>query len=87
VGARTIKTGQSRWFAGYKKHTLRLWLPQCGEKVLLVPLVSWVAPANRNETRFVKPSVELCLKRLHWAPALIVGDMAYVNLGTAKGSA
>jgi hypothetical protein len=28
----------------------------------------------------VKPSVELCLKRLHWAPELIVGDMAYVNL-------
>lgn len=80
MGGRTIKTGQSRWFVGYKKHTLRLWLSQHRDKVLLVPLVSWVAPANCNETRFVKPSVELCLKRLHWAPAVIVGDMAYVSL-------
>jgi len=84
VGARTIKTGQSRWFVGYKKHTLRLWLPQRRDKILLVPLVSWAAPANRNETRFVKPSVELCLKRLHWMPDLIVGDMAYVNLELQK---
>jgi hypothetical protein len=43
-----------------------------------------VAPANRNETRFVKPSVELCLKRLHWSPELIVGDMAYVHLELQK---
>ena len=26
LGGRTLKTGQSRWFVGYKKHTLRLWL-------------------------------------------------------------
>lgn len=24
LGERTLKTGQSRWFVGYKKHTLRL---------------------------------------------------------------
>lgn len=84
VGARTIKTGQSRWFVGYKKHTLRLWLPQSRDKVLLVPLVSWIAPANCNETRFVKPSVEHCLKRLHWAPDLIVGDMAYISFELQK---
>jgi hypothetical protein len=26
LGGRTLKTGQSRWFVGYKKHTLRWWL-------------------------------------------------------------
>src|ERR1019366_7290112 len=26
LGGRTLKTGQSRCFVGYKKHTLRLWL-------------------------------------------------------------
>src|SRR5436190_12075193 len=80
LGGRTIKTGQSRWFVGYKKHTLRLWLPQRRDKVLLVPIVSWVVPANRGESLFLKPSLEHCLKRLDWLPDLVVGDMAYINL-------
>ncbi len=84
MGARTIKTGQSRLFVGYKKHTLRVWLPQRADKVLLVPLVTWIAPANRNETLFVRPSVEHCLKRLHWIPELIVADMAYIALPMQK---
>jgi hypothetical protein len=46
LGGRTLKTGQSRCFVGYKKHTLRLWLHHCPVGVQLVPLVSWVAPAN-----------------------------------------
>jgi hypothetical protein len=41
LGGRTRKTGQSRWFVGYKKHTLRLWLPTVHPSVTLVPLVSW----------------------------------------------
>ena len=36
MGGRTIKTGQSRWFVGYKKHTLRLWLSRVSEAVVLV---------------------------------------------------
>src|SRR5579872_5658118 len=37
LGGRTLKTGQSRWFVGYKKHTLRLWLPTSQPSVTLVP--------------------------------------------------
>jgi hypothetical protein len=40
LGGRTLKTGQSRCFVGYKKHTLRLWLHDYSVGVLLVPLVS-----------------------------------------------
>jgi hypothetical protein len=46
LGGRTLKTGQSRCFVGYKKHTLRLWLHDYRVGVQLVPLVSWVTPAN-----------------------------------------
>src|SRR5437660_8319555 len=80
LGGRTIKTGQSRWFVGYKKHTLRLWLPQRSDKVLLVPLMSWAVPANRGEALFLKPTVQHCLQRLHWLPDLIIGDMGYISL-------
>lgn len=36
-GGRTLKTGQSRWCVGYKKHTLRLWLPTAHPSGTLVP--------------------------------------------------
>lgn len=44
-----IKTGQSLCFVGYKKHTFRLWWCKHTAAVLLVPLVSWVVPANTSE--------------------------------------
>jgi hypothetical protein len=65
---------------GYKKHTLRLWLAQHEGAVLLVPLVSWVAPANRNETLFLHPSLQRCARRFGWVPQWTVGDMAYISL-------
>jgi hypothetical protein len=80
LGGRTLKTGQSRWFVGYKKHTLRVWLRQCDEKILLVPLVSWVAPGHRSDTLFLQPSLRYCEQRLEWKPDIVVGDMAYINL-------
>lgn len=79
VGGRTIKTGQSRWFVGYKKHTLRLWLSHYCERVLLVPLVSWLAPGNRGDALFLPPSVRYCARHLDWVPELVVGDMGYIN--------
>jgi hypothetical protein len=39
LGGRTLKTGQSRGFVGYKKHTLRLWRHPYSVGVQLVPLV------------------------------------------------
>jgi len=79
VGGRTLKTGQSRWFVGYKKHTLRLWLGHYTERVLLVPLVSWLAPGNRGDALFLPPSVRYCARHLDWVPELVVGDMGYIN--------
>ena len=76
---RTAKTGLSPWFVGYKKHTLRLWLTQRKEAVLLIPLMSWIAPANRGDVLFLEPSVGYVHKHLDFAPALIVADMAYIN--------
>ena len=49
LGGRTLKTGQSRCFVGYKKHTLRLWRHHYLAGVQLLPLVSWVTPANVSE--------------------------------------
>ncbi len=48
--------------------------------VLLIPLVSWAAPANRGDALFLYPSVQRCVRRFHWAPQWTVGDKAYINL-------
>ncbi|HEV2330221.1 MAG TPA: hypothetical protein VGY56_15670 [Verrucomicrobiae bacterium] len=80
LGGRTIKTGQSRWFVGYKKHTLRVWLNRRSDQVLLVPVVSWAAPANRGEVLFLWPSLQYCAQWLHWLPDIVVGDMGYISL-------
>src|SRR5205809_705344 len=57
LGGRTKKTGQSRWFIGYKKHTLRLWMAHYTESTMLVPLMTWAAPANRGEALFLWPQL------------------------------
>ena len=77
LGGRTLKTGQSRCFVGYKKHTLRLWLHDYLVGVLLVPLVSWVAPANVSEGGLLVPSLHYCQRQWDWCPPLIVADMGY----------
>ena len=84
MGARTVKSGQSRWFIGYKKHSLRLWIAQREEAVLLVPLLSWTAPANRGDVLFLEPSLRHVRKRLDFTPALVVADMAYINMATQR---
>jgi len=65
---------------GYKKHTLRVWLRQCEQKVILVPLISWLAPAHRGDALFLQPSLRYCQRHLEWRPDIVVGDMAYINL-------
>jgi hypothetical protein len=47
---------------------------------LLVPLISWIAPANRDDSVFLEPSLHYCARHLAWTPDIVVGDMAYVNL-------
>lgn len=84
VGARTLKTGQSRWFVGYKKHTLRLWLPTIHPSVTLVPLVSWITPANVPDGGLVVPSLRWCKRNLNWWPGIVVADMAYLSAKAKK---
>ena len=78
MGGRTLKTGQSRCFVGYKKHTLRLWLHDYTVGVLLVPLVSWVTPANVSEGGLLVPSLHYCQRQWAWCPPLMVADMGYL---------
>ena len=75
-----VKSGQSRWFVGYKKHTLRLWVGETIGPVLLAPLISWAAPGNRCDVLFLEPSLRYCHHQLGFAPDLVVGDLAYINV-------
>ena len=84
IGARTLKTGQSRFFLGYKKHTFRLWLCQYEVGVLLVPLVSWIAPANVSEGGFLRPSLAHCQRRWLWHPDWVVADMGYIDAASKR---
>ena len=84
LGGRTLKTGQSRCFVGYKKHTLRLWLHHYAAGVLLVPLVSWLTPANVSEGGLLVPSLHYCQQQWAWCPPLVVADMGYLGAATKR---
>ena len=87
LGGRTLKTGQSRWFVGYKKHTLRLWLPTVHPSVTLVPLVSWLTPGNVAEGGLLRPSLYWCRRHLGWWPGIVVADMGIFLPLTSRPSA
>ena len=59
---------------------MRVWLRQYDHKIVLAPLISWVAPAHRGDALFLRPSLLYCQQRLDWSPDIVVGDMAYINL-------
>jgi hypothetical protein len=84
LGGRTVKTGRSRFFIGYKKHTLRLWLPHYRASKLLVPLCTWAVPANRGEVLFLYPSLRQCVRSLDWLPQWVIGDLGYVSLSIQR---
>jgi hypothetical protein len=86
LGGRTLKTGQSRWFVGYKKHTLRLWLPPAHPSVTLLPLVSWLAPANVSAGGLLVPSLRWCQRHLGWWPGIVVADMGYWAAASQKAA-
>ena len=69
---------------GYKKHTFRLWIQRYERGVLLVPLVSWAAPANTSEGCLLVPSVQQCWRRWQWRPDIIVGDMGYIDAASKQ---
>lgn len=84
IGGRSRKDGYTRYYVGYKKHTLRLWLRQHRSSVLLAPLISWAAPANRDDLVFLEPSLLYCARRLAWTPSIVVGDLAYLGLAVQR---
>jgi hypothetical protein len=47
--------------------------------VLLVPLVSWVTPANVSEGGLLVPSLHDCQQQWDWCPPLVVADMGYLG--------
>ena len=61
-----------------------MWLRQHQERILLAPLISWAAPANRDDSVFLEPSVRYCAQHLNWTPDIVVGDMGYVGLATQR---
>ena len=86
LGGRTLKTGQSRCFVGYKKHTLRVWLPTVHRSVTLLPLVSWVTPANVAEGGLLVPSLRWCRRHLGWWPGLVVADLGYLSAASKQAA-
>jgi hypothetical protein len=63
---------------------LRLWLRSYELAVLLVPLVSWAAPAHVPEGYLLKPSIRQCQRRLGWRPDIVVGDLGYIHQQTKR---
>jgi len=46
--------------------------------VLLIPLVSWVAPANVGEGGLLVPSLRYCWRQWSWCPRFVVADRGYL---------
>ena len=84
LGARSLKAGHTRFYVGYKKHTLRLWLRRYEPAVLLIPLVSWATPGHVPEGYLLKPSIRQCQQRLGWRPDIVVGDLGYIHQQTKQ---
>ena len=52
--------------------------------IVLVPLISWIAPGHRGDALFLRPSLQFCRRRLRWQPDIVLADMAYINLATQR---
>jgi len=46
---------------------------------LLVPLVTWVTPANFFDGALLAPSLRYCQQRWQWWPKIVVADMSYLG--------
>jgi hypothetical protein len=84
LGARSLKPGHTRFYVGYKKHSLQLWLNSYPQKVRLIPIVSWLTPADVPEGYLLKPSIHYCWRRFAWRPDIVVGDLGYIHGQTKR---
>ena len=69
---------------GYKKHSLQLWLNSYRDSVRLIPIVSWLTPADVPDGYLLKPSIHYCWRRLGWRPDIVVGDLGYIHGETKR---
>ena len=82
-GKRTKKSGQSPYFVGHKKHTLRLWLKIKG-KNRLIPLVGFIEPANVYEGNLLGPMIQETQEDLSLHIDAVLGDMGYISADQKK---
>ena len=79
-----MKPGHTRFYVGYKKHSLQLWLNSYRWTVRLIPIVSWLTPADVPEGYLLKPSIGYCWRRFGWRPDIVVGDLGYIHGQTKR---
>jgi len=84
LGARSLKPGHTRFFVGYKKHSLQLWMNSYPGTVRLIPIVTWLTPADVPEGYLLKPSIHYCWRRFGWRPDIVVGDLGYIHGQTKR---
>lgn len=72
-GTRRNKRNKSKYFIGYRMHTLTAIDPKTGHSF---PLVSLVAPGNHHDSLFLKPLTQLA-QAMGIAIKLITADEAY----------
>jgi hypothetical protein len=77
-GSRTKKTGQSPYFIGYKKHTLRLWI-RWKRRVLLVPAINIVKPANVADVTMMPYFLEQAIQKVPFPIHTIVVDKGNID--------
>jgi extradiol dioxygenase family protein len=79
-GARSGKSGQSKYFAGYKKHSLCA-LVAVRERFRPVVLCSRARPANVADVWAFKPLLNFVRRRLapQWPMRFVIGDKGYVQ--------
>lgn len=51
---------------------------------MLVPLVSWMAPANVGEGGLLVPALRLCVERFDWRPDYVIVDLGYLAAANKK---
>lgn len=61
-----------------------MWLNEDASAVRLIPIVSWLAPANVPEGYLLKPSIRYCWRRFGWRPDIVVGDLGYIHGQTKR---
>lgn len=50
----------------------------------LIPLVSWLTPADVPDGYLLKPSLQQCWRRFGWRPDIVVGDLGYIHGQTKR---